>query len=301
VSNNKWRRWMQFAYRWACGSSKLAWFKGQRPIGACIHHVNLVTPAMALRWRQHYKHRSCCGSPAALLCSCSCSESLRPRPVCPTGLALWVASDGFDIPLVIWDLYVDSDQNATGQVWYWLNEAADFESDGNVMIWEEWWRGNRVVCSLHRMAWHRVEMSSVLLLLLLLLLFIIHYSLFIIHYYYTTAKSKTAKQRSLAKHRLSSFAPQSQKNDPYLAYERSWSRWQTRAHTVQTPTPSTILHVWQWYQCWFINSFWVTVYVQSLLFSDSSSCITASETIKYLHDTGVVYQWSVKTQTCVLP
>lgn len=45
----------------------------------------------------------------------------------------------------------------------------------------------------------------------------------------------------------SSLAPQSQKNDPYLAYEISWSLWQTFAQTVQTPTPSTILQVWQWY------------------------------------------------------
>lgn len=45
----------------------------------------------------------------------------------------------------------------------------------------------------------------------------------------------------------SSLAPQSQKKEPYLAYEISWSLWQTLAHTVQTPTPSTILQVWQWY------------------------------------------------------
>ncbi len=41
----------------------------------------------------------------------------------------------------------------------------------------------------------------------------------------------------------SSFAPQSQKNDPYLAYVMSWSLWHTLAQIVQTPTPSTILHV----------------------------------------------------------
>lgn len=69
----------------------------------------------------------------------------------------------------------------------------------------------------------------------------------------------------------SSLAPQSQKNEPYLAYEMSWSLWQTLAHIVHTPTPSFILQVWQWYQCWFINSFWVIVNVQSLLQRESSS------------------------------
>lgn len=71
----------------------------------------------------------------------------------------------------------------------------------------------------------------------------------------------------------SGLAPQSQKKLPNFAYETSCPRWHTRAHTVHTPTPSTILHVWQWYQCWFINSRWVTVNVHSLYCSiASSSC-----------------------------
>ena len=45
----------------------------------------------------------------------------------------------------------------------------------------------------------------------------------------------------------SSLAPQSQKNDPCLEYVTSCPAWQTRAQIVHTPTPSIILHVWQWY------------------------------------------------------
>jgi len=41
------------------------------------------------------------------------------------------------MPLVMRALYVDSDQNTTGQVWYSLTEAADVESVGNVTIREQ--------------------------------------------------------------------------------------------------------------------------------------------------------------------
>ena len=47
--------------------------------------------------------------------------------------------------------------------------------------------------------------------------------------------------------------------------------WQTLAHMEQTPEPSTRWQVWQWYQCWCRNSFWVTVKVQSLLLRDTAS------------------------------
>lgn len=77
----------------------------------------------------------------------------------------------------------------------------------------------------------------------------------------------------MVNHLESGLAPQSQKKFPNLAQETSCPRWQTRAHTVQTPTPSTILHVWQWYQCWFMNSRWVTVNVHSLYRSIASSSL----------------------------
>jgi len=35
---------------------------------------------------------------------------------------------GCDMPLMMWALYVVSDHNATGQVWYTLIEAADLKS-----------------------------------------------------------------------------------------------------------------------------------------------------------------------------
>ena len=75
--------------------------------------------------QQLFSYRHCCPG----------WGSLRPQPGCPTGLALGVASDGFDS----WTecstecgatphcSRTDNDQNATGREWYGLSEAADFQ------------------------------------------------------------------------------------------------------------------------------------------------------------------------------
>jgi len=60
------------------------------------------------------------------------------------------------MPLVMQALYVDSDQNTTGQVWYGLTEAADFKCDGNITIIEEWGKGateSFAACTV----WHDVD------------------------------------------------------------------------------------------------------------------------------------------------